>query len=141
MAQQSESDRGFSGRLVQGAMRGAIAAMAMTGVREFARHVEAGPRRAQVELAHWGYGAAAGACFAALPRLMRRAGWSGPVYGLLVWAGFELGIAPALSLSRSRRRRVSDALALVADHVLYAYLQSENSTLRSRDGRAQRAVL
>src|SRR6185503_20972186 len=70
-------------RAAQGAVRGAIASMAMTGLREFTRHVglleepppetitrtvlrrrrsvQRGPSRAQAEVAHWSYGAAAGA--------------------------------------------------------------------------------
>jgi hypothetical protein len=141
-------------KLFQGAVRGGVAAMAMTGLREFTRHVglleepppekivrqwwlrrirgvQAGPRRAQVELVHWGYGAAAGACFAAVPSLFRRGSWSGPLFGMLVWTGFELGIAPLLTLSRPKHRAALDRLALAADHLLYGYLLSENETLRA----------
>ena len=143
-------------RVVQGALRGAIASMAMTGVREFTRHVglleepppesilrqkvfgrfrnvKRGPRRAQAELVHWSYGAAAGAFFAALPRALRRSPWSGPFFGLLVWTGFELGIAPALKLSQARRLRVHDRVALAGDHLLYGFLLSENASLRTDD--------
>jgi len=145
----------FARRLSQGAIRGAIASMAMTGLREFTRHVglleepppesivrqmldrpffggvQSGSRRAQAELAHWTYGAAAGAFFAALPRALRRSSWSGPFYGLLVWGGFELAIAPLLALSQARRIRPLDRLALAGDHLLYGFLLSERATLRS----------
>ena len=141
-------------RAAQGAIRGAIASMAMTGLREFTRHVglleepppetilrtvlrprwrgaRRGPRRAQAEIAHWTYGAAAGVLFAALPPVVRRSAWSGPVYGLLVWAGFEGGVAPLLGLPQARRQRVLDRIALATDHLLYGSLLSENATLRS----------
>jgi hypothetical protein len=136
-------------RLGQGAVRGAIAAMAMTGLREFTRHVglleepppeaivrqrlsrrwfrnvQRGPRRAQVELAHWTYGAAAGAIFAAVPGLLRRSPWSGPLYGLIVWGSFELGTAPLLALSQARRSRPLDRPALAGDHLFYGFLLGE----------------
>jgi len=141
-------------RAVHGALRGAIAAMAMTGLRDFTRQiglqgepppeaiarqkllggfrsVKRGPRRAQVELAHWSYGAAAGALFAALPHVVRRSRWSGPVYGLLVWGSFELAFAPLLSLSQAKRAHPLDRLALAADHLLYGFLLSEDAALRS----------
>jgi hypothetical protein len=143
----------FRERVVQGALRGAIASMAMTGMREFTRHVnlleepppeaivrqklvgrfrsvQRGPRRAQAEIAHWSFGAAAGAVFATLPRALRRGAWSGPLYGLLVWTSFELGIAQLLGLSQARRLRKLDRLALAGDHLLYGFLLSENATLR-----------
>jgi len=144
-------------RLVQGAVRGAIASMAMTGLREFTRHaglleepppesilrqkrmdglrrlrgIQHGPGRVQAELVHWTFGAAAGALFAVLPRAMRRSPWSGPLFGLAIWTGFELGIAPILSLSQAKRPRVLDRLTLVGDHLLYGYILSENATLRT----------
>ena len=62
--------------------------------------------------------------FGALPRPMRRRPWAGPVYGLVVWLGFELGIAPALGLSQAKRVRPVDRLALAADHVLYGLVLS-----------------
>ena len=101
-----------------GALRGAIAAMSMTGVRTVtvnAGVVEEAPpqaifrqkihrlglssrrrRRKRVieELAHWGYGAGGGAAFAMLPGIVRQRGWAGPVYGLLIWFCFEAGIGP-----------------------------------------------
>jgi hypothetical protein len=149
-----EGGASLTRRAAQGAIRGAVASMAMTGLREVTRHVglleepppetilrtvlgprwrgaKSGPRRAQAELAHWSYGAAAGALFAALPAFMRRSAWSGPLYGLAVWAGFEGGVAPLLGLPQARRQRVLDRIALVTDHLLYGSLLSENATLRS----------
>jgi hypothetical protein len=136
--------------VLRGAAWGAVGAMAMTGMRvittelglvqqtppqalkrQRARGVRALLRRAPrtqrrglVEAAHWAFGASGGAAFGALPRPMRRRPWAGPVYGLVVWLGFELGIAPALGLSQAKRVRPVDRLALAADHVLYGLVLS-----------------
>jgi hypothetical protein len=130
------------------ALRGAIAAMAMTGMRAFTVHagfvdetppraivmkkargllrrVPRAHRRAAVELAHWGYGAAGGVAFRLLPDELRRRQWAGPAYGLAVWLGFEAGIAPALGLSHARRLRLAERSALAADHLLYGLVLSE----------------
>ena len=130
------------------ALRGAIAAMAMTGMRRFTVHaglvdqtpphailrqrargvlriVPRSQRPAVVELAHWSYGAAAGATFGMLPDRARRRPWAGPAFGLAIWLGFELGIAPALGLSHARRRRPLEQAALAADHLLYGLVLSE----------------
>jgi hypothetical protein len=124
------------------AVQGVVAAMAMTGLRRvttglgllrqpppdlvaeegapglFGR-VPAEHREVAIELAHWAFGAAAGAGFGLLPAAARRHGWAGPAYGVAVWLGFEAGAAPALGLAGQRRWGVSDRLALAADHVLY----------------------
>lgn len=137
----------LAARLAHGALRGVIAAMAMSGLREFTRHVglleepppeaimrqrllpgpfrrpKKGTDRAKVELLHWGYGAGGGAVFAALPEEIRRKPYAGPAYGLAVWAGFELAVAPLLGLSL--RKRSLDRLALIADHLLYGFVLSE----------------
>jgi hypothetical protein len=128
--------------------RGAIAAMAMTGMRAFTvdlgiveqtppqaifkqrargliRRVPRGRRRAAVELAHWSYGAAGGAAFGMLPETLRRRAWAGPLYGLGVWLGFELGIAPVLGLTQATRLRAAERSALAADHLLYGFVLSE----------------
>ena len=131
------------------AVRGAIAAMAMTGMRAFTvdlgiveetppraivrqrargliRKVPRGRRRAAVELAHWSYGAAGGAMFGMLPRAVRQhRRWVGPIYGLLIWLGFEAGIAPALGLTQARELRAAERTALAADHLLYGLVLSE----------------
>ena len=62
--------------------------------------------------------------FGALPRTVRRRPWAGPVHGLVVWLGFELGIAPVLGLSQAKRARPVDRLALAADHLLYGLVLS-----------------
>lgn len=134
--------------VLHAAMRGAVAAMAMSGMRAFT--VDAGlidqtppeailkrrargmmrrvPRRrrpAVVQLAHWSYGAAGGAAFALLPRELNRRAWAGPAYGLAVWLGFELGIAPALGLKHAREPQLAERGALAADHLLYGLVLSE----------------
>ena len=76
-------------------------------------------RDAAIELAHWAYGAAAGAVFALLPAEVRRARVAGPAYGLVIWACFELGLAPLLGLRRPGERRLSERASIAADHVLY----------------------
>lgn len=138
------------GDVLSGAGWGAIGAMAMTGMRvittelglveqtppralsvQRARGIRAALRRAPrkqrrglVEAAHWTFGAGGGAAFGALPRAVRRRPWAGPAYGLVVWLGFEVGIAPALNLSQAKRLRLVDRLALAADHVLYGLVLS-----------------
>jgi hypothetical protein len=129
-------------------MRGVIAAMAMTGMRVFTMDVglvdQAPPeaiakqrargllsmvprkrRRAAVELAHWSYGAIGGGAFAALPEEVRRRAWAGPAYGLVVWLGFELGLAPLLGLKQAKTPRPVDRIALGVDHLLYGFVLSE----------------
>jgi hypothetical protein len=129
-------------------LRGSIAAMAMTGMRALTvdlgivqeeppqaifkqkargliRRVPRNRRRAAIELAHWGYGAAGGAAFGLLPAPLRRAPWAGPAYGLLVWLAFEAGIAPALGLTQARKLRLAERAALAADHLLYGLVLSE----------------
>ena len=139
-----------AGDVLRGAAWGAVGAMAMTGMRvittelglvqqtppqalkrQRARGVRALLRRAPrtqrkglVEAAHWAFGVGGGAVFGALPGALRRRRWAGPVYGLAVWLGFEMGIAPALGLSQAKRVRPVDRLALAADHVLYGLVLS-----------------
>jgi hypothetical protein len=139
------------GEALRGAGRGAVGAMAMTGMRVLTTElglVEQTPpaavsgqrarglrallrraprrqRRGLVEAAHWAFGAAGGAAFGALPHAVRRRAWAGPGYGLVVWLGFELGIAPALGLSQAKRVRLVDRFALAADHLLYGLVLSE----------------
>jgi hypothetical protein len=130
------------------AVRGTIGAMAMTGMRSMTvalglieqtppeaimkqrargllRRVPRGGRRAVIEFVHWSYGAAAGAAFGALPDGLRRRPFVGPAYGLGCWLGFELGLAPILGLSQSKRPRPVERLALAADHVLYGFVLAE----------------
>jgi hypothetical protein len=134
--------------VLHAAFRGAVAAMAMTGMRALTVNlgiVEQTPphaiftqkargvmamvprkrRRAVIELFHWGYGAAGGAAFALLPDGVRRRPWAGPIYGLAIWLGFELGIAPALGLTQSKKLRPVDRAGLAADHALYGLVLNE----------------
>jgi hypothetical protein len=144
-----------SGRLTEvahGAVRGAVAAMAMTGLRTFttaAGLVEETPphalarqkahglvgnlpkkrRSAAIELFHWSYGVAGGATFAALPAGIRRFPGAGPLYGVLVWLGFETVMAPLLGLDQAKQLRAVERAALAIDHALYGFVLSE---LRAR---------
>jgi hypothetical protein len=134
--------------LAHAALRGAIAAMAMTGMRVVTvnlgivnepppqqvvrqrargllRAVPRKRRRSAVELVHWSYGAAGGVTFGMLPDEIRRRPWAGPAYGLGVWLGFELGLAPALGLSHAKRPRPAERLGIALDHLLYGLVLSE----------------
>jgi hypothetical protein len=134
--------------IAHASLRGAIAAAAMTGMRAFTvdlglvdqtppqaiarqrakgllRRVPRGRRRAAIELAHWTYGAIGGAAFAILPDGVRRRPWAGPAYGLGVWVGFELGLAPMLGLKQAKKQRPVERAALAADHLLYGLVLSE----------------
>ncbi|NRQ38945.1 hypothetical protein HII36_45070 [Nonomuraea sp. NN258] len=127
--------------IVRSAARGAIAAMAMSGLRQLTTSlgmVKATPpesviahtaprlfqripverRQGAVEIVHWLYGAAGGACFGAMPRAVRANPWSGPVFGVLSWVAFETAIAPVLGLPRPENT-ARERIALLADHVLY----------------------
>jgi hypothetical protein len=138
------------GEVLHGAARGAVGAMAMTGmrvlttelglveqtppaavsrqrargVRALLRRAPRKQRRGMVEVAHWTFGAAGGAAFGALPDAVRHRRWAGPAYGLVVWLGFELALAPLLGLSQATRVRPVDRLALAADHLLYGLVLS-----------------
>jgi len=120
------------------ALRGAIASMAMTGMRTVTVSLglveqappqqiageASGSRRAMVELAHWGFGALAATGFGALPDSIRRRHWTGPLYGLLIWTGFEAS-APLLGLPHARGARVCERIAIAADHALYGFILDE----------------
>ncbi|MDQ6878674.1 MAG: DUF1440 domain-containing protein [Candidatus Dormibacteraeota bacterium] len=142
------------GDVLSGAACGTVGAMAMTGmrvmttelglveqtppqavgrqrargVRALLRRAPGRQRRGLIEAAHWTFGAGGGAAFGALPSELRRRVWAGPVYGLVVWLGFELGIAPALGLSQAKRVRLVDRLALAADHLLYGLVLSATNS-------------
>lgn len=136
------------GTIAHAALRGTIAAMAMSGMRALTvdlgiveqtppraivkqrargliRRVPRGRRAAAIEALHWGYGAAGGALFGALPDGLRRRAWAGPAYGLLVWVGFEAALAPLLGLKQATRLRVVERGALAVDHLLYGLVLSE----------------
>jgi hypothetical protein len=152
-------DSGHASEIAHASLRGAIAAAAMTGMRAFTvdaglvdqtppqaiakqrkargflRHVPRGRRRAAVELAHWTYGAVGGAAYAVLPQEIRRQPWSGPAYGLLVWVGFELCLAPVLGLKQAKKQRPVERAALAADHLLYGLVLSEIRARPQETGR------
>lgn len=135
--------------LAHGALRGAVAAMAMTGMRTFTenagivgqappqaivrqripgmrRSLGARPRRRVLEeVFHWTYGAAGGVAYAALPRPLRAHRWAGPAYGLAIWLSFEAGIAPLLGLKQAGEARPAERAALAVDHLLYGLILSE----------------
>ena len=127
------------------ALRGAIGAMAMTGIRvvtaglnllpkdppeeifedalpHFLELVPRDYRDEAIELAHWGYGAVGGAMFALLPAAIRRHRWSGPAYGIGTWSFFEGVLAPMLGLRKPSERPMSERAAIIADHVLYGLI-------------------
>ena len=139
---------GHASDIAHASLRGAVAAAAMTGMRAFTvdaglveqtppqaiakqrakgllRRVPRGRRRAAIELAHWTYGAVGGAAYAVLPEEIRRRPWSGPAYGLLVWIGFEVCLAPMLGLKQAKKQRPVERAALAADHLLYGLVLSE----------------
>ena len=126
---------------IVGAARGAVGAMAMTGFRRVTTGlglVEATPperiaheavprlvsrvpperRNEAIELAHWGFGAAAGALYGALPYRLRVRRWVGPLYGLAIWAGFEFALRRLLGIS-GPRRKPQERAAVAVDHLLY----------------------
>jgi hypothetical protein len=135
--------------ITHGALRGAIGAMAMTGVRTFTAdmgllretppqsiaktrrptgvlsYVPKSRRRAFVEVMHWSVGVTGGAIFGALPDGLRRARWFGPVYGLGILVSYDFGIAPLLGLKHSKRPKPAEQAALIADHLLYGFVLSE----------------
>ncbi len=75
-------DEGDLRTIGNGAVRGAIAAMAMTGMRTFR--------------------AGGGAFFAGLPEGARRRPWAGPIYGLLVGSASKPGSRRSSDWPRQR---------------------------------------
>ena len=135
--------------ITHAAMRGAIGAMAMSGMRTFTvnvglvretppqsiakrrrvsgvlSHVPKSRRQATVELFHWTTGVVGGAIFGALPDPLRRAPWFGPAYGVGMLLSYDFGVAPLLGLKQSRRPNPVEQAALIADHLLYGLILSE----------------
>jgi len=129
--------------MIHAIFRGVVGAMAMTGVRTLAgsagliredppsRLTRKKARRAsrwKAQLVHLGMGAAFGAIFGLLPEHLRLKPWSGPVYGVVVWIGFDAVAAPLLGLERNWPKGRERAV-FIADHALYGLVLSE---LRSR---------
>lgn len=133
---------------MKGALRGAVGAMTMSGMRQAAvglgmiertppeamlregvptllRQVPEHRRTAAIELAHWSYGAAAGAAFGLVPGRLRGSRLTGPIYGVLAWGLFELAVAPMLDLAHTRGSRPQERLALLVDHVVFGLIVGE----------------
>ncbi|SHF46386.1 hypothetical protein [Streptoalloteichus hindustanus] len=146
---------GGTAPLAQGAARGVVAAMAMSGLRTLSGALgvvretppeaivrERGPsllravpergERGVIELMHWAYGAVGGAAYSALPRRLRRRWSTGPLYGVLLWGLFEAVMAPLLGLRRTRQPRPAERVALLVDHVLYGWIVGAGSPLRDQ---------
>jgi uncharacterized membrane protein YagU involved in acid resistance len=140
------------GGMIHAAFRGIVAAMAMTGVRMFARQagiirddpparlarkqarglLRTVPRKrrgAVVELIHWGTGAVFGLTFGLLPESIRMKAWAGPAFGFLVWLGFDTTAAPALGLKERRWPHGRERAVFILDHLLFGLVLSE---LRAR---------
>ncbi|MEA2430454.1 MAG: hypothetical protein QOI19_927 [Thermoleophilaceae bacterium] len=138
----------MSAEVSHAALRGAIGAMAMTGMRTFTAdagllretppqsiakqrrptgvlsYVPKNRRRAFVELMHWSVGVGGGAMFGAMPDGLRRTPWFGPVYGVGILLSYDFGIAPLLGLKQSKRPKATEQAALIADHLLYGLILS-----------------
>jgi hypothetical protein len=154
----SDAGDGHAVEIAHASLRGAVAAAAMSGMRVMTvelglleetppqaiarqrahglvRRIPRRRRRAAIEAAHWAYGAAGGAAFAALPADVRRRAWAGPAYGLVVWLGFELGVAPLLGLKQAHRPRPVERAALAADHLVYGLVLSAGRARPQETGR------
>jgi hypothetical protein len=136
-------------QVAHAAVRGAIGAMAMTGMRTFTAdlglvretppqsiakkrrpsgvlsYVPKSRRRAFVEVMHWSVGVTGGAIFGAFPDQLRRTVWFGPVYGLGILFSYDFGIAPLLGLKQATRPKPEEQAALIADHLVYGLVLSE----------------
>jgi hypothetical protein len=147
-----------------GAARGAVGAMAMSGMRtvttgfdlvartppeavvtqgtpELLDGVPKDYRQAATELLHWSYGAVGGVAYRMLPQAVRRRRLTGAVYGALIWLGFEAGVAPALGLREAKQSRPVERVVLLADHVLYGLvLASLDRAARKPPRRGPRGI-
>lgn len=139
----------------QAALRGVVGALAMSGLRALARDaglVERTPpeaiaededaeglmarvprdqRATAVRLFHCAVGAAGGVGFGMFPDGVRRRGWAGPGWGVILWLGYELGAAPLIGTAHAQRGRPVERFSIVADHLLYGYVISETRGQRA----------
>lgn len=131
----------------EGAMRGVIGALAMTGMRQFAADVgliEKTPpeaiaddapgmmakvpqdkRKAAVLGIHCAVGAAGGVGYGILPDPVRQKAWSGPLWGLAIWVSYEAGVAQVLGLKHGYDMPASERATIMADHLLYGYVLAQ----------------
>lgn len=141
-----------AGTVARAGARGLVGAMAMTGVRTVTaavgpheqsppeaivdqrlpvlRRVPERHQRAFTELLHWTYGTMTGAAYGMLPRRVRAHPASGPVYGLVAWLGFEIGMAPALGVRHVHEHGVAWRAGMVLDHLLYGVIVGGPSTVK-----------
>jgi len=133
--------------LVRAAARGLTGAMMMSALRQVTVHLgllkEAPPetmvrsatpetldrpgdgrRTALTELLHWAYGAGGGAAFRLLPDRLRAVRGAGAAYGLALWLGYELVLAPALGEKHPTGKVVGRAMVGL-DHLLYGAVVAE----------------
>jgi len=93
----------------------------------FGKHLDADEKAGLVWASHIGYGASMGALFALLSgrRSSRLSGFSGPLFGLAVWAASYMGVMPALKLHRSARRDANSRNRLmVISHLVWGLCMS-----------------
>jgi len=132
--------------LVRAGARGLAGAMMMSALRQVTTHLgllkEAPPetmvrsapgsperlgegrRTALTELFHWLYGAGGGVAYRLLPGKVRRIPGSGAGYGLALWLGYELVLAPLMGEKHPTGRVVGRA-TVALDHVLYGLVIGE----------------
>ena len=133
------------------ALRGVVGAMAMTGVRQLTsgvglvdetppesilrrrtkgllRLVPRKQRRMAVIAVHWSVGGAGGLVFGALPEDVRRTRWAGPAWGMAMLVVYQTAVAPALGLKQAKDPDLTEWAALAADHLLYGFVLSEESS-------------
>jgi hypothetical protein len=134
--------------IIHATFRGIVGAMAMTGMRVFAQHagiiredppsrltrkrarglITRVPRKRRgvvAELAHWAMGGAFGFVFSLLPEGIRSRRWSGPVYGALMWLGFDAAVAPLLGLTDRDWPKGRERAVFVTDHLVFGLVLSE----------------
>ena len=133
--------------IANGAMRGVVGALAMTGMRQFAAELgligKTPPEemaekargmtvdipfdngRAAVLTLHCAVGALGGIGFGMLPDGIRQRGWGGPAWGIAIWLGYELAVEPLLGLGPVKREKPAEHAAIIADHLVYGYVLSE----------------
>ena len=133
---------------LEGAMRGVIGSLAMSGLRQFSASlglIEKTPpeeiadepadglmervpperRKAAVLAIHSAIGAAGGVTYGAVPNVVRQKSWSGPIWGMIIWVSYEAGVAPLLGLKHERDVPPGERATLIADHLLYGYILAQ----------------